>query len=94
VNTNSNAASIAFAEIARLALQLHQKGGRTMIDSSDQLRNAANVRTADPRMQHQSLNRRIDYIAQFVLSDAARHMPSPWSLSVTEDRMRGALNSK
>lgn len=40
-----------------------------MIDSADQLRNAENVGTADPRMQHQSLERRICYIAQFALSD-------------------------
>ena len=39
-----------------------------MIDSADKLRNSANVLAADPRMQHQSLERRIDYIAQFLLS--------------------------
>jgi hypothetical protein len=41
----------------------------SMIDSADQLRNAANAGAADPRMRHQSLEQRIDYIAQFMLSD-------------------------
>lgn len=41
----------------------------SMIDSADQLRNAANARAADPRMRHQSLEQRIDYIAQFMLFD-------------------------
>jgi len=40
-----------------------------MIDSADQLRNTLSVRTADFRMQHQTLEQRIDYIAQFVLGD-------------------------
>jgi hypothetical protein len=40
-----------------------------MIDSADQVRNAANVRAADPRMQHQSLEQRINFIAQFMLSE-------------------------
>lgn len=40
-----------------------------MIDPADQLRNTTNVRVADPRMRHQSLEQRIEYIAQFTLAD-------------------------
>lgn len=40
-----------------------------MIDIADQLRNTMNVRIADPRMRQQSLEERIHYIAQFMLSD-------------------------
>lgn len=39
-----------------------------MIDLAEQLRNAENVRVADPRMRHQTLEQRIHYIAQFMLS--------------------------
>jgi hypothetical protein len=38
-----------------------------MIDPSDLVRDSANVRGADPRMQHQSLDDRLCYIAQFKL---------------------------
>jgi hypothetical protein len=38
-----------------------------MIDLSDLVRNRANVWGPDPRMQHQSLDDRLLYIAQFVL---------------------------
>jgi hypothetical protein len=40
-----------------------------MIDISDLARTATNVRNADPRMERQSLDHRLSYIAQFVLSD-------------------------
>lgn len=38
-----------------------------MIDPSDLVRNRASVRGADPRMEHQSLDDRLCYIAQFKL---------------------------
>jgi hypothetical protein len=38
-----------------------------MIDPSDLVRDSANVRGADPRMQHQSLEERLCYIDQFKL---------------------------
>lgn len=39
-----------------------------MIDSCDRVRTPSNVREADPRTQHQTLEQRIGYIVQFTLS--------------------------
>ena len=41
-----------------------------MIDVSDRVRNAANVADPDPRTRHQSLDHRLLFIAQFVLSES------------------------
>ena len=42
---------------------------KEMIDVSDLVRNPTNVKNADPRTQHQSLDHRLVFIGQFALSD-------------------------